>query len=51
MNDLVQQQFVFRFESYGEQTLLYNEELTKMLAMSVVPDNIQALGSLEVPPE
>lgn len=50
-NKLAQQQFDFRFDSYTEQTHLYNEDLTKMLAISVVPENIVQIGNLEMEPQ
>ena len=40
---LQEQQFEIKFESYTEQVMLYHEELTKIVALSVVPEHIHKI--------
>lgn len=43
INKLNQQQFEFRFESFVENAFLYNDELFKCIALSVIPEHVHAL--------
>ena len=40
INKLIQQQFEMRFEDMMQTCMLYRDEITQVVAMSVVPENI-----------
>ena len=49
LNPLAQQQFEFRFESYIEGAHLYKDEMTQMIAISCIPEEIQSMGVYGLP--